>query len=131
MDVGNKPESQRSKIKFWVHVGFSVLFYIVILVFNRLNSKEVITAVFDLAGYTYGPLLGLFSFGIFTKFSVKDRMVPVVCVLAPIITYVVTTNSATWFGGYQFGFERLLLNGGLTFLGLLFLSGKRNNEAAL
>jgi Na+/proline symporter len=132
MDVGNKRESQRSKIKFWVHVGFSVLFYIVILVFNRLNSKEVITAVFDLAGYTYGPLLGLFSFGIFTKLSVKDQMVPIVCVLAPVITYVVTSNSAEWFGGYQFGFERLLLNGGLTFLGLLFFSGKRKpNSAAL
>lgn len=130
MDVANKPEAQRSKIKFWVHVGFSALFYIVILIFNRLNSKEVITAVFDLAGYTYGPLLGLFSFGIFTKFSVKDRMVPVVCVLAPVITYIVTSNSAEWFGGYQFGFERLLLNGGLTFLGLLFLSGREKSNIA-
>lgn len=130
MDVANKPESKRSKIKFWVHVGFSVLFYIVILIFNQLNSKEVITAVFDLAGYTYGPLLGLFSFGIFTKFSVKDKMVPVVCVLAPVLTYIVTSNSASWFGGYQFGFERLLLNGGLTFLGLLFFSGKRNSNVA-
>lgn len=130
MDVANKPESKRSKIKFWVHVGFSVLFYIVILIFNQLNSKEVITAVFELAGYTYGPLLGLFSFGIFTKFSVKDKMVPVVCVLAPVITYIVTSNSAQWFGGYQFGFERLLLNGGLTFLGLLFLSRKQKSNVA-
>lgn len=124
MDVASKPEAQRSKIKFWVHVGFSVLFYLVILIFNKLNSKEVITAVFELAGYTYGPLLGLFSFGIFSKRKVKDSLVPVVCVIAPIVTYLVSTNSAAWFNGYQFGFERLLLNGGLTFLGLLLISDR-------
>lgn len=122
MNIEKKAEKQRAKIKFWVHIGFSVLFYLVIIVFNKLNSKEVITAVFDLAGYTYGPLLGLFSFGLLTKFNIRDRWVPLVCVLAPLFTYVLNQNSAVWFNGYQIGFERLIINGVFTFLGLWLLS---------
>lgn len=129
MNIEKKKEKERAKIKFWVHVGFSVLFYLVIIVFNKMNSKEVITAVFDLAGYTYGPLLGLFSFGVFTKAGVRDRWVPIICILAPILTYVLNQNSEAWFNGYQFGFERLILNGILTFLGLWLLSfGVKRNE---
>ncbi|GGB91613.1 sodium:solute symporter [Dyadobacter sediminis] len=121
MQIEKRPEEKRSTIKFWVHVGFSVVFYLVILIFNRLNSKEVITAVFDLAGYTYGPLLGLFSFGAFLKRPVKDRWVPLVCVIAPILTYVINDHSAEWFNGYKFGFERLIINGLITFIGLWIL----------
>jgi hypothetical protein len=102
-------------------VGFSVVFYLVILIFNRMNNKEVITAVFDLAGYTYGPLLGLFSFGAFLKRPVKDRFVPFVCILAPILTYIINDHSAEWFNGYKFGFERLIINGLITFIGLWLL----------
>lgn len=129
MNVEKKSEKQRSKIKFWVHVGFSVLFYIVILIFNRLNSKEVITAVFDLAGYTYGPLLGLFSFGLFNKRPVKDMWVPLICILAPILTYVVDQNSEAWFNGYKMGFERLIFNGGFTYL-CLYLISRRGTASA-
>lgn len=128
MNVEGKPEAQRSTIKFWVHIGFSVLFYIVILIFKQLNSKEVITAVFDLAGYTYGPLLGLFSFGLFLKRPVTDRFVPLVCILAPILTYIVNENSAAWLGGYKLGFERLILNGLITFAGLWLLSLGKKKE---
>lgn len=128
MNVEGKPEAQRSKIKFWVHIGFSVLFYIVILIFKQLNSKEVITAVFDLAGYTYGPLLGLFSFGLFLKRPITDRFVPLVCILAPILTYIVNENSAAWLGGYKLGFERLILNGLITFAGLWLLSLGKKKE---
>ncbi|HEV7350675.1 sodium:solute symporter [Telluribacter sp.] len=127
MNVEGKPEAQRSQIKFWVHIGFSVLFYLVIIVFRRLNSKEVITAVFDLAGYTYGPLLGLFAFGMLLRRPVRDRWVPIVCILAPVLTYIVNQNSAAWFGGYQIGFERLILNGLFTFLGLFLLSVGRKD----
>lgn len=128
MNIGNKPEKQRATIKFWVHIGFSVLFYLVIIAFNKLNSKEVITAVFDLAGYTYGPLLGLFSFGVLTRTGIRDKWVPAVCVAAPLLTYILNQNSAYWFNGYQFGFERLILNGLITFLGLWILSiGKKGN----
>lgn len=122
MNIEQKQEKDRARIKFWVHVGFSLLFYLVIIVFNKLNSKEVITAVFDLAGYTYGPLLGLFSFGVFTKAGVRDKWVPVVCVAAPLITFILNENSEVWFNGYQFGFERLILNGVITFAGLWILS---------
>jgi Na+/proline symporter len=126
MNVEKKPEAERSRIKFWVHIGFSVMFYIVILIFNQLNSKEVITAVFDLAGYTYGPLLGLFTFGLFLKKPVRDALVPYVCIASPILTYIINQNSAAWFDGYKMGFERLILNGLITFIGLLILSlGKK------
>ena len=127
MSIEKRPEEKRSSIKFWVHVGFSVVFYIVILIFNRLNSKEVITAVFDLAGYTYGPLLGLFSFGAFTKRPVNDRFVPFICIAAPIITYILNENSADWFNGYKFGFERLIINGLITFVGLWLLKGSKSS----
>ena len=124
MNVGIRPEAERSRIKFWVHIGFSVLFWIVIVVFNRLNQAEVITAVFDLAGYTYGPLLGLYAFGMFNERPVRDRWVPLICLLSPVITYYINEHSATWFGGYKFGFERLLLNGLLTYAGLWAISSR-------
>ena len=122
MDVEKRPEAERSRIKHLVHIGFSLLFYVVILVFRQVNSKEVITAVFDIAGYTYGPLLGLYAFGMFNKRPVIDRAVPFICLASPVLTYVVNENSAAWFGGYQFGFERLLLNGLFTYVGLWAVS---------
>ncbi|GAB3782110.1 sodium:solute symporter [Spirosoma horti] len=122
MNVESKSEAERSRIKHIVHIGFSILFYIVIIIFRQVNSKEVITAVFDIAGYTYGPLLGLYAFGIFSKRPVMDRFVPWICVASPLLTYYVNEHSAAWFGGYQFGFERLLLNGLFTFIGLWAVS---------
>ncbi|CAG5071204.1 hypothetical protein DYBT9623_03364 [Dyadobacter sp. CECT 9623] len=129
MEIEKRPEEKRSTIKFWVHIMFSVIFYLVILIFNRLNNKEVITAVFDLAGYTYGPLLGLFAFGAFLKTQVKDRWVPLVCILAPILTYIINDHSAEWFNGYKFGFERLIINGLITFTGLWLLRDSRHVNA--
>lgn len=130
MEIEKKPEAKRSSIKFWVHIGFSVLFYIVILIFNRLNNKEVITAIFDLAGYTYGPLLGLFVFGLYLKRPVLDRYVPFVCILAPILTYYINDHSEEWFNGYKFGFERLIINGLITFIGLWLLTDKKARKLA-
>ena len=82
----------------------------------------MITAIFDIAGYTYGPLLGLFAFGLYTKRSVVDKLTPIVCVVGPIITYVLNQNSEAWFGGYKIGFERLMLNGAIVFIGMLLIS---------
>lgn len=130
MEIEKKPEAKRSSIKFWVHIGFSVLFYIVILIFNRMNNKEVITAIFDLAGYTYGPLLGLFTFGLFLKRPVLDRWVPIVCIIAPILTYYINDNSELWFNGYKFGFERLIINGLITFIGLWLLTDSKSKRLA-
>jgi Na+/proline symporter len=130
MEIERKPEAKRSTIKFWVHIGFSVLFYIVILIFNRMNNKEVITAIFDLAGYTYGPLLGLFTFGLYLKRPVMDRYVPIVCIIAPILTYYINNNSEVWFNGYKFGFERLIINGLITFIGLWLLTDNKAKKLA-
>ncbi|GAB4033595.1 sodium:solute symporter [Spirosoma gilvum] len=131
MNVEKRPEAERSRIKHIVHIGFSLLFYVVIIVFRQLNSKEVITAVFDIAGYTYGPLLGLYAFGIFSKRPVIDGFVPFICLASPVLTYIINENSAAWFGGYQFGFERLLLNGLITFLGLLAVSKPVQEEKSV
>ncbi len=118
--LGFKAENfgKQEKTRVKVHLGFSVLLFLVVIVFNAINDRSVISAVFTVAGYTYGPLLGLFTFGIFTKTQVKDRMIPVVCVLSPVLSYILQTNSASWFGGYTIGFEILLFNGLFTFLGL-------------
>lgn len=124
LNFKNKPETVKKRQKFLVHVGFSLLFLIVIVIFRELNDRSVIDAVLQVAGYTYGPLLGLFLFGLFTRFQVRDRLVPVVCVLAPIVSYVISANSVTWFNGYVFSYEIMAVNGALTFLGLLLISQK-------
>jgi SSS family transporter len=121
LNFKDRPEAERARLKFWVHLGFSALLYVVIIIFRLVNDDNVINSVFRAAGYTYGPLLGLFIFGLFTKVKVRDAWVPVVCVASPIICYLLDRNSQAWLGGYKFGFELLLLNGAITFLGLLAL----------
>ena len=110
---------QKRRTRTLVHVGFSFVLFLVILIFEAINDDSVINNVFKAAGYTYGPLLGLYAFGLFTKFQVKDNWVPFVCVLSPIIAYIINLNSEAWLSGYKFGFMILILNGALTFIGLL------------
>ncbi len=117
----NVSEKKLKNIRKKVHVGVSAALVIVILIFNAINNESVISAIFRVAGYTYGPLLGLYSFGLFTRFAVKDRFIPVVAILSPIICMVVDFYSITWFNGYQFGFELLILNGLITFTGLFLI----------
>ncbi len=123
-------EAQRTSMRHKVHIGFAVLLWLVILGFQAINSKAIIDAIFTLASYTYGPLLGLFAFGLFNKAKVQDRWVPLVCVVSPLICYVLQQNSAAWFHGYKIGFELLILNGLLTFLGLWLIRkpGELKNE---
>jgi Na+/proline symporter len=125
LDIQNKEEKERNKLKNRTHVGFSVVFVIVIIIFHKLNSQDVISATFQIASYTYGPLLGLFAYGIYTKNEVKDQFVPFVCILAPILTFGLVQLIETY-GNYQFGFENLLLNGALTMLGLFIVRRKPN-----
>jgi len=94
---------------------------LVILIFNSFNDQSVISAIFTVAGYTYGPLLGMYAFGLFTRYRVYDKVVPVLCILSPILCYAVSHNSARWFNGYEFGFELLIVNGAITFVGMLIL----------
>lgn len=129
LNFKNKAEKQKRQQKFAVHLGFSLLFLLIIIIFNEINKQSVIDAVLTIAGYTYGPLLGLFSFGLLTKLQVRGKLVPIVCVLSPAVTYVIAMSSEKWLGGYKFGLEVILLNGILTFLGLLFIS--RPKEARI
>lgn len=118
------PSKSDSKNRMLVHFGFSVLIFLVILVFQAINDDSVINSVFKVAGYTYGPLLGLYAFGLFTKKHVKDQWIPLVCIAAPVFTYLINENSVAWLSGYKFGFELLLVNGLLTFVGLAALIKK-------
>ncbi|MBN1997145.1 sodium:solute symporter [candidate division KSB1 bacterium] len=117
------------KIRPFVHLGFSLLIFLVILVFRKLNNESVVNAFIRVSGYVYGPLLGLFVYGMLCKRTVRDRFVPIVCVLAPVISILLYFNSEKWFF-YRFGFEILVVNALLTVLGLFFLGirVKRNGS---
>lgn len=122
MDAMKLSEADKTRLRHRIHIAFAVILLLVILAFRALNSDAIINAIFKLAGYTYGPLLGLFAFGLFTRRAVNDRLAPVCCLAAPLLCFVLETNSAAWFGGYKFGFELLMLNGLLTAAGLLLIS---------
>jgi len=109
-----------TKIRNLVHLGFSLLIFLVILVFKWLNDESVVNAFIRVSGYVYGPLLGLFLFGMFTRLKVRDNYVPLVCVAAPIFSIVLYFNSEAWFN-YKFGFEILLVNCVVTIIGLILL----------
>ncbi len=118
-------ESQRKRTRMAVHLGFTAIFMVCIMVFKWIDNKSIINIILDLAGYTYGPLLGLFAFGILTRRKLRDGLsVTVVCLVAPVICYILSRNAAGWFGGYQVGIELLLINGLITFSGLWLLSEK-------
>lgn len=114
-------DAQKTALRHKVHIGFAIVLWLVILGFKALNSKAVIDAIFTLASYTYGPLLGLFAFGLFAKRSVRDEWVPLICCMSPLICFVIQSNSVRWLNGYRMGFELLILNGFLTFIGLWFI----------
>ncbi len=124
--LGFKPENyeKKKRLRISVHLGFSILLFFVILIFQAINDQSVINSIFIAAGYTYGPLLGLFAFGILTRLKTNDKYVPWVCVVSPIVSYVINLNSESWLGGYRFGFEILILNGLLTFIGLFLIRKK-------
>lgn len=109
-----------------VHIASALLMGLVISGFRAIGNGSVINAIYTVAGYTYGPLLGLFLFGIITKRPVRDRWVPLLCVASPIFCYVLSEHSSEWLGGYQIGFELLVINAAITAAGL-FLSGIGKN----
>ena len=113
-------------IRHYVHVGFSLLMFLVVILFNEVNNKAVVSAIFTVASYTYGPLLGLYAFGLFVKKrGVYDKLVPIICILSPAICYFLNQNSTTLLGGYVFDNELILINGLITFVGLLLISNKQ------
>jgi Na+/proline symporter len=124
LNVEKYDEVKRQKIKRWSHLMFSVLLILVIIIFKAINNESIVVAVFRVAGYTYGPILGLFVFGMYSQRKVKDKWVPVVAIISPVICYFISKYSHAIFYGYEFGFELLILNGVITFLGLYLISKK-------
>ena len=131
LGFGKSPITHHSslKIRRIVHVAFALLYLLVIIAFRPFHRQSLIDTLFDVAGFTYGPLLGLYAFGLFTKRTARDRWVPFIAVLSPAICYVLKLYSPTWFG-YHFGFEILLLNGLITFI-LLWLSSLNTHHSSL
>ena len=128
LEVHKLTEAQQVKVRKRVHIGISLVLALVIIVFKELNDESVISELFKMAGFTYGPILGLFVYGIFTKKQIKDHLVLWVVLIAPVLTYILYKNSAAWLNGYQMGFELLLINGAITFIGLLVITQKNKSK---
>jgi Na+/proline symporter len=118
----------KTKIRYIVHLTIAAVFFVSVMMFSKLNDKAVIDKLFTIAGYTYGPLLGLYSFGLFTKRIVNDKITPAIAIFSPVACFFLSKYSVQLFNGYKFGFELLLLNGLLTYIGLLIFS-KKNQES--
>lgn len=121
LGVKGKSEEQVSHLRKRVHIGMAVVMGVVIFIFNVLNNTSVIDAVYTLASYTYGPILGLFAFGLSVKAPVRDRYIPLVAIVSPILCFILDRHSQEWFGGYSFSYELLILNALFTYIGLLLL----------
>lgn len=122
-------DKAKTKIRYIVHLSIAAVFFVSVIMFSKLNDKAVIDKLFTIAGYTYGPLLGLYSFGLFTKRVVNDKITPAIAIFSPLACFFLSKYSVELFNGYKFGFELLLLNGLLTFAGLYIFS-KKNQERA-
>ena len=122
LDIKEKEKERQERTRKRVHILMAAILILVIIIYRLINDPIIINDVFKVAGYTYGPLLGLYAFGLLTKARANDMWIPAICLAAPIICYVLDTQSKQWFNGYQFGFELLIMNAFITFIGLL-LSG--------
>jgi Na+/proline symporter len=119
MNITDREKEQQLNIRKWVHIMMAVILIVVIIIYELINNPVIVNAVFTVAGYTYGPLLGLYAFGLLTKIKVIDKWIPYVCLIAPCLCYILNEHSVQWFNGYKMGFELLILNALLTFTGLL------------
>ncbi len=117
---------QKKRIRYVVHFSFALILLVVIVIFRIINDEAVILKLFTVAGYTYGPLLGLYSFGLFSKKPLHDYLVPIVCLMSLMATYIIDHNAGIWFGGYKMGFELIILNGAFTYMGLWLISKRQN-----
>lgn len=121
LGLKRREHKNQNRTRMLVHIGFTIVMFFVIIIFSSLNDSSVVSTVFKVAGFTYGPLLGLFTFGLISKRAVNDKFVPLVVILSPIISIILDYNSAAWFNGYIFGFEILIVNAAITCLGLFML----------
>jgi Na+/proline symporter len=126
------PTKAMVKTRHNVHIGFALLMFLVIMVMYAVNSDSVVSLIFKVAAFTYGPLLGLYAFGLLMKRKgVKDGAVPIVCLAAPAITFVISLYTKELFGSYEFAEEIILINAGLTFVGLLAISVPKKAQASV
>jgi solute:Na+ symporter, SSS family len=130
LGAGMWEEKRLTRTRRTVHLAISVVLGLVIMLFRAINDENVISAIFRVAGYTYGPLLGLYAFGLFTRLQVRDRIVPLLAILSPLISFLMSRYSEVLFNGYRFGFELLIVNGVIMFLGLLLTSKKGDRNSS-
>ena len=121
----SEEDKKRTRVK--VHLGFSVLLLLVIVGVKATGNDAIINQLFVYAGYTYGPLLGLFAFGMITSRIANDKFILLICIAAPLLSYIINSNSQSWLGGFQFGSMIIALNGILTFIGLWMISKQGMN----
>jgi len=126
LNAGSLEEKKLKKLRMRVHILMSLVICFIIYAFKFLNNDAVISSLYKVAGYTYGPLLGLYSFGLFTKLKLKGKYIPIVTILAPLLSYLLNIYSKQLFNGYVFGFEILIINGLLTFIGLWIISYRKS-----
>jgi Na+/proline symporter len=135
LDFNKKDATSGKKMvstRHYVHIAFSGLMFLTIVIFNAITNSAVVTAIFKVASYTYGPLLGLYSFGLFAaKRQVIDKLVPFICLISPAICYYLSSHSAELLGGYVFDNELILVNGLITFAGLWIFSSAKNRQKSL
>ena len=125
LDIENREKKVQKPLRKKVHIFISILLVVVIIMFKYVLKENVISSLLQVASYTYGPLLGLFAFGIFTKKQVKDNLVWLVAILSVVVTYFINAYSVPLFNGYVFGYELLIVNGSITFIGLLLLQKRK------
>jgi len=122
----NWDSKRQEKIRKLIHLSFAIIFLLMLIIFKWINNNSMIGVILKLAGFTYGPLLGLFVFGIFTKYRVKDKFVPYICMLAPIISYFIDLYQENIFGNFKIGLELIIINGMITFVGLFICKDHKN-----
>ncbi len=122
-------EEQKKRLRYKVHIAFALLLLLVIVLFRAINDRAVIDKLFTVAGYTYGPLLGMYAFGLFTRLQVKDKYVPWIAVSSPVLCFLLSEYSKVLLGGYVFGFELLIVNGLFTFIGLFIIRIRKNKAS--
>ena len=129
LDIQNDSEKQAKRKRLMIHIAISVVFAFIILVIKEVNNRSIIDAIYMIASYTYGPLLGMFIFGLFTKRLVKDKFVPYICIISPVISfginYVVENTT-----DYIFGYEILMINAAITFFGMWFTSSNSRETSS-
>ncbi|MBN2716058.1 MAG: sodium:solute symporter [Deltaproteobacteria bacterium] len=125
LNIGKSNTQHSTRQRMVIHFGFTVFLFFLVLLFRALNSKSAIDAIYTIVSYTYGPLLGLFAFGLFMPFAIKDKWTPLVAILSPAISFCIDYCSKK-FANYAFGYELLMINGAITFAGICLIIKKKN-----